>query len=39
MPLSVNDVYIEIRRTLKQADVSMPELEARELTAHVCGAD
>lgn len=39
MALTVNDIYMEVRRALKRADISMPELEARELTAFVCGAD
>lgn len=39
MTLTVNDVYMELRRRFKAADIPMPDLEARELAAFVSHAD
>lgn len=39
MTMTVNDLYMELRRRFKAAGISMPDLEARELTAFACGAD
>lgn len=36
---TLNDLYLDIRRVLKNAGVSSPGLEARELCAAGCGAD
>ena len=39
MTMTINDLYIELRRQFRAADISMGELEARELAAFVSGAD
>lgn len=39
MTITVNDLYIDLRRKFRAADISMAELEARELTAFAAGAD
>ena len=39
MTMTINDLYIELRRRFRAADISMGELEARELAAFVSGAD
>lgn len=39
MAVTLQELYLDVRRALRQADIPMPELEARELTAHACGAD
>lgn len=39
MTMTINDLYIELRRRFRAADISMAELEARELTAFAAGAD
>lgn len=39
MTLTINDLYMELRRQFRAAGISMAELEARELTAFAAGAD
>lgn len=39
MTITINDLYIDLRRRFRAADISMAELEARELTAFAAGAD
>lgn len=39
MTITVNDLYIDLRRKFRAADIAMPELEARELTAFAACAD
>lgn len=39
MTLTTNDLYIEIRRKLRSANISMAELEARELAAFASNLD
>lgn len=39
MTKTLNDIYMDIRKRFKDADVSSPYLEARELCAFVCGVD
>lgn len=39
MTITINDLYIDLRRRFRAADISMAELEARELTAFVADAD
>lgn len=39
MTITINDLYIDLRRRFRAAGISMAELEARELTAFAAGAD
>lgn len=39
MVQTINDLYMELRRQFRAADISMGELEARELVAFVTGSD
>lgn len=39
MTITINDLYIEIRRKFKKANISMAELEAREIIAFVTKTD
>lgn len=39
MTQTINDLYMILRRRLKEADVPMPSLEARELAAAAAGVD
>lgn len=37
--ITINSLYLSLRDRFKEAEVPMPELEARELVAHVCHVD
>lgn len=39
MTITINDLYIDLRRKFRAADISMADLEARELTAFAAGAN
>lgn len=39
MSITINELYMEIRKKFRAADISMAELEARELTAFVTKTD
>lgn len=39
MSTTTNDLYIDLRRQFRAAEISMPDLEARELVAFACGVD
>ena len=39
MTITFNDLYIDVRRRFRAAEISMAELEARELTAFAAGVD
>lgn len=39
MPKTVNDLYLEFRKTLKEAGVSGATLEAKEICAYACDQD
>ena len=39
MSITINELYMEIRKKFRAANISMAELEARELTAFVTKTD